>query len=63
MATLQERFDAVSAKLDEASSELLAEIQNLKDQLANTQLTPEAEASLEAVETKANALADVVPNA
>lgn len=60
--TLQERFDAVDKRLDEASTEILALIQSLKDQLANGTLTPEAEASLEALETKAAALADIVPN-
>ncbi len=47
MATLQERFDAISGKLDEASAEILAEIQKLRD---GGNLTPEQEASLEAIE-------------
>lgn len=63
LMTLQERFDAVDKRLDEASTEILALIQSLKDQLANGTLTPEAEASLEALETKAASLADIVPDA
>lgn len=64
MASLKDRFDAIEAKLDEASSELTLELQNLRDALANagTTLSPEAETSLANIEAKAEALADVVPN-
>lgn len=55
--TLEERFNAVSAKLDEASAEILAEIETLKSQ----PLTPEQEAALANIEAKANALADIAP--
>ena len=58
MATLEERFNAISGKLDEASGEILAEIENLKK---GGTLTPEQEAALEAIEAKANALADIAP--
>jgi len=58
MATLQERFDAVNNKLKEASDEILAEIAKLKE---GGNLTPEQEQSLENIEAKANALADVSP--
>ncbi len=65
MATLQERFDKVDANLDEASSELQAELQALRDALAAAQVTlpADAEASLSRVEAKSQALADIVPNA
>lgn len=58
MATIEERFTAVNAKLDEASSEILALIQQLRD----GGVTPEAEAILQQIEAKAGALADIVPN-
>lgn len=58
MATIEERFTAVNAKLDEASSEILALIQQLRDE----GVTPAAEAILQQIEAKAGALADIVPN-
>ncbi len=58
MATLQERFDAVNSALTEASAEILAEIAKLKE---GGNLTPEQEASLEAIETKATAMASISP--
>lgn len=65
MATLQERFDSIDASLNEASSEILAELQRLRDALAaaSVTLSPEAEASLVKVERHAKGLADVIPNA
>lgn len=62
MATIEERFTTVETKLNEASTEIVAEIQRLRDELAAAQLTPEAEAILERLETKAGELADIVPN-
>lgn len=61
MATLQERFDAIEAKLDEGSSELLAELKTLRDQLAGSVLTPEAEATLQRIEAKSKGIADIIP--
>lgn len=58
MATIEERFAAISAKMDEASQEILALIQKLRDE----DVTPAAEAILVQIEAKANALADIVPN-
>lgn len=58
MATLLERFEAVEAKLEEAATEILALIEQLRSQ----GVTPEAEAVLVQIEAKANALADIVPN-
>lgn len=58
MSTILERFEGVNARLDEAASEILALIQELRDQ----GVTPEAEAVLVQIEAKAQALADIVPN-
>lgn len=58
MSTILERFEGVNARLDEAASEILALIQELRDQ----GVTPEAEAVLAQIEAKAQALADIVPN-
>lgn len=57
MPNLEERFNAVSAKLDEASSEILEEIRKLRE----GELTPEQEAALANIEAKANALAEIAP--
>lgn len=53
----------VDAKLTEASTELLAEIQRLKDALGDAEIPAEAETALAAITAKATALADVIPNA
>ncbi len=57
MPNLQERFDAANARLDEASSEILAEIAKLKEGT----LSSEQEAALANIETKIAALAEVSP--
>ncbi len=57
MDTLETRFTALEAKLDEASSEILAELQDLRD----SGITPEAEAIIARIEAKVTALADVSP--
>lgn len=61
MATLNERLSSIETNLDEASTELLAELAKLREQIGT--VTPEAEEILGRLETKAKALADVVPNA
>lgn len=61
MATIDERFDAVEGMLEEASTEIVTLIQELRDQLGT--LTPEQEAKLQAIEASAKGLADIVPNA
>lgn len=58
MATVTERLAAVEGRLDEASTEILAEIAKLKEE----NLSPEGEATLARLESKANALADIVGN-
>lgn len=62
MATVIERLSGIETSLDEASTELLAELTKLREQLGNV-ITPEAEAVIARLETKAKALADVIPNA
>ena len=57
MPSLQQRFDDVNANLQEAATEILAELENLR----GLNLPPEAEASLAAIEAKAQALKDVSP--
>lgn len=59
---------AAAAKQDEALTEIgtkIGELQTtiatLQEQLTNAQLTPEAQAAVEAVVAKANQLADIVP--
>lgn len=58
MATLDERFQAVNDKLDEASKEILAEVEKLRQ---GGTMTPEQEAALANIETKTSALADISP--
>lgn len=53
----------VDAKLTEASTEILAEIQRLKDALGDVDIPAEAETALAAITAKATALADIIPNA
>lgn len=60
MATVDERFDAVSSNLTEGFDEIVKLIQELRD--AQGTLTPEQDAKLTQIETKAKSLADIVPN-
>lgn len=57
MATIQERFDNLNANLDEATTEILAELAKLRQ----GELTPEQEAALTNIEAKVNALKDTSP--
>lgn len=59
---LSDFADQVNAKLDEASTEITAEIKALEDQIAlQIVITPEIQAKLDSLKTKASALADVAP--
>lgn len=58
MANINEIFKGINDRLSEASTEILA----LIEQLGSEQLTPEGRESLRQIEEKANALADIVPN-
>ncbi len=57
MPNLQDRLDQINTDLNEASTEILAELENLR----GMNLPPEAEASLAAIEAKAQALKNVSP--
>lgn len=56
--TLTERLNKINSNLTEASEEITAKIEILKQQ----DLDEEGMAALEAIEQKAQALADIVPN-
>lgn len=57
MPTIDERFTQLTADLDEASSEILAELEKLRA----GGLTPEQEALLQGIEGKVGALKDISP--
>lgn len=63
LSELAASLSTVDAKLTEASTEILAEIQRLKDALGDVEIPADAQASLDAITAKANALADIIPNA
>lgn len=63
-AQLEAALTTVGTRLTEASTEIVAKLQQLQDAIAaagNT--TPEVDAALANVTTLANALADIVPDA
>lgn len=62
MATIAERLTLVETALDEAGTEIVSELAKLRDQIANGTVTPEALETLGRLETKAKALADIIPN-
>lgn len=57
MANVTERFNTVIAKLTEASAEILAQIEKLKEE----DLSPEGEVALQTIEAKATAMAEISP--
>lgn len=61
MPDINARLAAIETRLDEASTEITAELAKLREQLGNV-ITPEAEATLARLETKSGALADIIPN-
>lgn len=62
MATLEERLAGVETALDEAGTELTAELAKLREQIASGTVTEAALATIGRLETKAKALADIIPN-
>jgi len=62
MATLEERLAAIETALDEAGTELTAELAKLREQIASGTVTPAALETIGRLETKAKALADIMPN-
>jgi len=63
MATLNERLTAVETAIDEAGTELTAELAKLREQIAGGTVTPEALETIGRLEAKSKALADIIPNA
>jgi hypothetical protein len=61
MPDINARLTAIEAKIDEASTEITAELAKLREQLGNV-ITAEAEATLTRLETKSAAIADIIPN-
>jgi hypothetical protein len=55
-------LNAVSARLEKAKGEIEAEIQTLKDEIANEDLTPEAQASFDRLSAIAQGLDDLNPD-
>ena len=58
MSQLDDRMIAVQGRIDEAATEIV----DLINQLRNENLTDTGRAALDDIEAKANALADIVPN-
>lgn len=56
MADINARLQGIEKRINEASEEILALIKKLQDE----QLTDEGRKALDAIEAKANALADIV---
>lgn len=56
MGDINERLKGIETRINEASEEILALIKKLQDE----QLTDEGRKALDAIEKKANALADIV---
>lgn len=63
LSELAASLTTIDDKLTEASTELLAEIQRLKDALGDADIPAGAETALANITAKATALADVIPNA
>lgn len=62
MATMEERFAAIEANLDEAMTELTGLIASLRTELEANGVSPAALEILGRLETKSTALKNVVPN-
>lgn len=59
---LEGKLDNIEKNLDEAQIELTKEIETLREELANTEIPAGASASLDRLTTKAQALANIIPN-
>lgn len=58
MSAIDDRMAAISARVDEAATEIVDLINSLRDET----LSEEGRAKLDNIEAKVNALADIVPN-
>lgn len=63
LSDLQAKLDALKVQLDKTKAEILAEVENLKKQLADVELPEGATASLEALTGKVQELDDLNPDA
>lgn len=63
LAEIASRLETVDATLKKASAEIVTEIGNLREALADVDLPAEAETALEAIEATAKQLDDIVPDA
>lgn len=61
MATLSETLAEIESALNEAATEIPAELAKLREQLGNV-ITPEAAETLERISARAKLLANVIPN-
>lgn len=57
LMAIDEQLATIKAKLDEAATEILAELESLRGHV----ISSEGQAILDAIQTKVNALADVSP--
>jgi hypothetical protein len=62
MATAKEQLDALNAQLDKVTAEILAEVKTLEDKLSSQDISPEAQASLDTLKAKVQALDDLNPD-
>lgn len=63
LSELATQLNGIDTKLTEASTEILKLIEDLRKQLGDVDIPVEAETTLASLSAKANALADIVPNA
>ena len=61
LAELATALGAVNDKLEKAKTEILAKIAELQDALANVEVPADAQAALDTLVAKAQALDDIVP--
>lgn len=63
LSELQGKLDALNTQLDKSTAEIVAEVQTLKDSLGGVELPADAQASLDRLATKVQALDDLNPDA
>jgi len=62
VAELATVLQTVDTQLDKATTEILASIQALRDELANVTLSADAQTALDALTVKVQALDDITPD-
>lgn len=63
LSELETRIAAISTKIDKAQTEILAAIGTLRAELADVDLPPGADAALTALDAKAQAMDEIIPDA